>query len=207
MFQLLLRARTGDAEAQEELLVRVVAFATPIIRRRLGGLILLEEAEEIGIDTAMYVNANIFSAQAQNERQFRTWVARIAIHRTIDALRRTRSHERIRQLASAAASEVGERSMRLGRPYSEDLVAGDMIEMIQGFVEGRNRIDQDIVRLRFFKDLEWEEVGHQVGLKSDAARIRFYRLARECISYLRDWVRSLPPADGREVLARFPILK
>lgn len=207
MFQLLLRARAGDAAAEDELLVQIVAFATPIIRQRLGGLMPLDEAEEIGVDTAMYVKANISSAQARDERQLRAWIATIAVHQTIDSLRRARSHERICQLAVAAASEVEDRSMRLGRPHHEDLVAGEIMEMIQGFVEGRHRIDQDIVNLRFVKDLEWDRVGDQVGLTSDAARIRFYRLARDCISHLRGWARRLPPAHGSEVLARFPILK
>src|SRR3712207_5736188 len=88
------RAASGDEQAMRHLWTRHAPHVDAVVRRLVGG------DRDLAADVAQEVWIQIFRAlpSYRGEAQFGTWIHRVAVNRTLNALRKTR---RIGALESA----------------------------------------------------------------------------------------------------------
>ena len=107
---LIRRAVDGDERALRQLWSQHAPHIDAVVRRLVGG------DPDLAADIAQEVWIQIFRALPgyRGDSQFGTWAHRIAVNRTLNALRRTRRLERVEteiDEASASVEHEGERSM------------------------------------------------------------------------------------------------
>ncbi len=202
--ELLQRHRRGDSGALGELLVRHRDWLWSYVRRRMGAELRRYEASEDVVQDVLRKLIEQGPAFApQDDDQFRRLVATIVLNRLRDrhdwvhAAKRARADAR--GLDPLEISRIGVAAASVDQPSR----AAERAEEA-GFVNlALQLIDPDeahLIRLRDWEGLEFAQIGIQLDIEPDAARMRFQRAVRR----LGGMIKRLQEGDLHELAPDLP---
>ncbi|HYM62064.1 MAG TPA: sigma-70 family RNA polymerase sigma factor [Thermoanaerobaculia bacterium] len=144
------------------------------------------EADVIAQDT--FVQAYTHLAKFQGRSELETWLTRIAINRSRDALRR-------RKFVSLFTSRDDEDDERMyvfepvdERPDAErQIMAGQLRVAIERAVDKLSTQQKVIFRLRHYENLALEEIAGLLGLRAGTVRAHLFRAVHKIRKELAHW--------------------
>lgn len=165
--QLLMRCRQGEAAAWDELFDRHYAAAGRFIFQ-LGSDFSREDVEEICQEVFLSVIRNLNSFHG--ESQFQTWLFRIAANKARDF--REKRHAAKRgggQMTLSLDAENDETGLTLDPPDQApapdvDLLNVERAELVRDALEQMEQPCREIIELRYFGDLSYEELSAALQL-------------------------------------------
>ena len=164
---MLARCRTGDAAAWDELFAQHYDAAARFVFQ-LGSDFTREDAEEICQETFLAVINNL--GTFHGESRFQTWLFRIAANKARDhrerqhAAKRGGGHANISLQAEDAATGLTiDPPADLPTPDAQ-LLATERLAQIRAAVERLDAPCREVVELRYFGDLSYEEISATLKL-------------------------------------------
>jgi len=198
--ELLARCRRGEADAWDELFDRHYAPAGRFIFQ-LGADFSREDAEEICQDVFLSVIKNL--ENFHGESQFQTWLFRIATNKARDF--RAKRHAAKRgggQATLSLQAEDAETGLTLDPPSDapgpdESLQNAEQFALIGDALDHLGEPCREIVELRYFADLSYEELAAslQLNVKTVSSRLS------KCLDRLEGIARKI---FSREKPGAFP---
>ena len=187
---LLARCRQGQADAWDELFDRHYAAAGRFIFQ-LGFNFTQEDVEEICQEVFLTVIKSLHSFQGQS--QFQTWLFRIAANKAHD----------YRQRQNAAKRGGGQLALSLNTDPSDDsppidppspgpapdlsLINSENMALVGEALEKLGNPCQEIIELRYFADLAYDEIAKSLKLNPKTVSSRLSK----CLDKLETIARSL----------------
>ena len=183
-------AGNGDAFAMivERFQRKIFRVARSIVRDDV-------EADIITQDT--FVQAYTHLARFQGRAELETWLTRIAINRSRDALRRRRF------VSLFTLREDGSESETLIEPVDErpdperQLMSSQLRKAIGRAERGLSAQQKTIFRLRHYENLSLEDIAEAMGLKAGTVRAHLFRAIHKIRKELAEW-RSARDIQGIE---------
>jgi RNA polymerase sigma-70 factor (ECF subfamily) len=163
---LVARARSGDADALERLAERLSCVCAMLRdrHRRLGNPLSPEDLAEVEQETlmALWDKLATFAGRASLE----TWVYRfmvLELHKGLDRRRRQRYFmaEGESWLSNRAQPEPSE-------PEIDPIVLHEGLERV-------GSPGADVIRMRHFDELSFDEIAHHLGEPANTVKARYYR--------------------------------
>jgi RNA polymerase sigma-70 factor (ECF subfamily) len=187
---LLTRCRRGEAGAWDELFDRHYAAAARFIFQ-LGQEFTREDAEEICQEVFLSVIKNIHSFHG--ESQFQTWLFRIAANKARDY--RERQHAAKRgggQTPSSLQAEDPESGLTLDPPSTAPspdlaLIGAEQIAQVHEALDQLGEPCREIIELRYFGDLSYDEISHTLKLNPKTVSSRLSK----CLDRLESIARRI----------------
>lgn len=188
--QLLGRCRRGEANAWDELFDRHYAAAGRFIGQ-LASDFTREDVEEVCQEVFLSVIRNLNSFHG--ESQFQTWLFRIATNKARDY--RERKHAAKRGGGQAPVSlqaEDAETGLTLDPPSTAptpdvDLLNVERAELVRDALDQMGEPCREIVELRYFGDLSYEELSQSLGLNPKTVSSRLSK----CLDKLEQIARKI----------------
>ena len=188
--ELLSRCRRGDSDAWDELFDRHYAAAGRFVFQ-LGYEFTREDVEEICQETFLTVIKNLDSFHGNS--QFQTWLFRVAANKAHD----------YRQRQQAAKRGGGQVTVSLHRDNPDDgppidppsaqpgpdlsLINAENIALIGEALEKLGGPCQEVIELRYFADLSYEEIAQELKLNPKTVSSRLSK----CLDKLEVVARRL----------------
>ena len=187
---LLARCRRGDAAAWDELFDLHYAAAGRFIFQ-LGHDFTREDAEEIAQEAFLSVIKHLDSFHGQS--RFQTWLFRIAANKARDY----REHRRAAKRGSgqnpvSLQAEDPETGLAIDPPGTapgpdDVLINAEQAALVQRAVEQIEEPCREIIQLRYFGDLSYEEISHALKLNPKTVSSRLSK----CLDQLEGVARHL----------------
>jgi RNA polymerase sigma-70 factor, ECF subfamily len=164
--ELLRLCRKGDEEAWNELFERHYAAVGRFVHQ-LSASFTPEDVEEICQETFLTVIKNIFSFQGQS--QFQTWLFRIAANKAHDYLERQRAAKRGGGQVTVSLQAEDPEGLVLDPPASAPppdlaLINQENMALIVQALERLGEPCREVIELRYFADLSYEEIAESLQL-------------------------------------------
>jgi RNA polymerase sigma-70 factor (ECF subfamily) len=198
--ELLERCRRGQADAWDELFDLHYAAAGRFIFQ-LGSDFTQEDAEEISQEVFLAVIRNIQSFHG--ESLFQTWLFRIAANKARDfrerrnAAKRGSGHVPISLQAEDPESGLTlDPAAELPTP-DELMMTGEKMALVREAMDGLGEPCREIVELRYFADLSYEELSRTLKLNPKTVSSRLSK----CLDRLEGLARKV---FSREKSGLFP---
>ena len=194
MAPLVAAARAGDPRALGELLQAARGYMITIARRRLPADVRPHLApSDIVQDTAFEAQRGFAGFRGNSEPEFLAWLRGILLHNVGDAVRRRRSHDRaIERVGSAPLKpltvdlDTARRSPSAhARPTEASAIRRDQAEVVARFVASLGEQAREVVRLRYWENLSFVEIGQRLGRSDSAVRKTWFR----AVARLQDELR------------------
>jgi RNA polymerase sigma-70 factor, ECF subfamily len=188
--ELIARCRTGDAEAWDELFSLQYAAAGRFVFQLSPGF-TREDADEICQEVFLSVIRNLNSFQGQCQLQ--TWIFRIAVNKARDFLERQRAAKRGGgQTALSLHAEDPEHGLKLDPPSSApgpdaQLLNAEQLTMVRCALSKLGDPCREIIELRYFGDLSYEEIAQALRLNPKTVSSRLSK----CLDRLEMVARPL----------------
>lgn len=165
--QLLARCRGGEAAAWDELFDRHYAAAGRFVFQ-LAADFTREDVEEVCQEVFLAVIKNL--STFQGDSQFQTWLFRIAANKARDF--REKQHAAKRgggQVPLSLQAEDAETGLMLDPPSAApapdvDLLNGERAELVRTALDQVGDPCREIIELRYFGDLSYEELSAELNL-------------------------------------------
>ena len=157
------RARRGDADAFEQL---VVAYRDQVFRLALRMCSSEADADEVAQEA--FLSAWKALPNFRGESQFSTWLYQLTTHAAIDLMRREK-----RQIAAADITEVS-----AADPAPSPQQQAERSETRQAVRDAMGQLSPEyrqIVVLRFLQELSYEEIGAVLKLPPGTVKSRLNR--------------------------------
>lgn len=171
--ELIRRARGGDREALQEVLVRYRERLLARVRLMMGERArLVADSGDFLQEALVRVFERFDGANIADEKHFLRWLTSIARNKIRDSVRRPR--ERALESLSATLAGDGLPDAELASPAS---VAGRN-ERLHVLVEALEALDapgRQIVELHAFEGLSFEVAANRLGLSKTTVRDRYHR--------------------------------
>jgi RNA polymerase sigma-70 factor (ECF subfamily) len=198
--ELIARCRRGDAGAWDELFDRHYAAAGRFIFQ-LGHDFSREDVEEICQEAFLSVIRNLDSFHGGS--QFQTWLFRIAANKARDY--RQRQHAAKRgggQVPVSLQAEDPESGLTLDPPGNTappdlTLINAEQVALVHQALEQLGEPCREIIELRYFGDLSYEEISRALDLNPKTVSSRLSK----CLDRLEGIARAIL-AQGKP--AAFP---
>ena len=148
---------------------------------RLAHAIVRDEVEADAITQDTFVQAYINLSRFEGRSEFETWLTRIAINRSRDALRRPRTVS----LMSAALEPADD------RPDPERELAAEELRAALECAERKLSAKQKMIfRLRHYEGCSLEEIAGVLGLRSATVRVHLFRAVHKIRHELAGWTNK-----------------
>lgn len=183
-------AGNGDAFAMivERFQRKIFRVARSIVRDDM-------EADTIAQDT--FVQAYTHLARFEGRAELETWLTRIAINRSRDALRRRRFTSLFTSRDDGGDAETFLEPVD-ERPDPERQLLSSQLRTAIGRAERRLSAQQKtIFRLRHYENLALEDIAEAMGLRSGTVRAHLFRAIHKIRKELAEW-RSARDIQGTE---------
>lgn len=153
---------------------------------RVARSIVRDDADADTITQDTFVQAYTHLARFEGRSELETWLTRIAINRSRDALRRRRF------VSLFIQREDGEEGALLepvdDRPDPERLMMASQLRAAIGRAERTLSSQQKIIfRLRHYENLPLEEIAGHLGLRAGTVRAHLFRAIQKVRKELADW--------------------
>jgi RNA polymerase sigma-70 factor (ECF subfamily) len=153
------RAVAGEAQARDELARKHL----PILRRVVRRYVSENDAEDVSHRAMMRGLGKLDTFRGDSS--FRSWIHRVAINVALNHVRDTKKE---------AADELGEADLITNTLGTERLAAREARAKLLGLVEELPPKQRDSVKLRLFGELSFAEIGAELGISEDAAKVNFH---------------------------------
>lgn len=186
--ELIQRCRQGEPAAWDELFDRHYA-ATARFVFQLGHDFTWEDAEEICQEVFLSVIRNLDSFRGGS--QFQTWVFRIAANRAMDYRQHRQAAKRGgRQTPISLQAEITDEGATIDPPSNAPgpdavLMGAERAALLHRALDQLNEPCREIVELRYFGDLSYEEISALVNLNVKTVSSRLSK----CLDRLEDIAR------------------
>lgn len=177
-------ALAGDPAATDELAARLSSVPAMVrsCHRRLGAPFLEAEVEELVHDTLTRIWTKLASFEGRSTLE--TWAYGFAVREMLKSLERRRRRPaseslRSEQLHSLPAREV-----------EAPLVDHEEVLIVHEHLEGIGLPASEIIRLRHFEELSFEEIGTRLDSPTNTVKTRYYRGLERLREALRPFWRS-----------------
>lgn len=197
--ELLARCRRGEAGAWDELFDRHYAPAARFIFQ-LAHDFTQEDAEEICQEVFLSVIKNIESFQGGS--QFQTWLFRITANKARDYREKRQAAKRGGgQTTVSLNAEDPENGLSLDPPTTApgpdaQLMSAELVAEVHRVLEQLDQPCREIIELRYFADLSYDEISHSLDLNPKTVSSRLSK----CLDRLEGVVRQQFPGKS----AAFP---
>jgi RNA polymerase sigma-70 factor, ECF subfamily len=187
---LLARCRRGEAEAWDELFDRHYAAAGRFIFQ-LGHDFTHEDAEEICQEVFLSVIKNLDAFHG--ESQFQTWLFRIAANKARDYRERLHAAKRGGgQTPVSLQAEDPESGLAVDPPGSAPtpdaaLINAEQAALVHQAVDRLEEPCREIIELRYFADLSYEEISRTLKLNPKTVSSRLSK----CLDRLEGYARQV----------------
>jgi len=187
---LLARCRRGEAAAWDELFDQHYAAAGRFILQ-LGHDLTYEDAQELCQEVFLSVIKSLDSFHG--ESQFQTWLFRIAANKTRDFRERRHAAKRGGGITPASLqAEDPETGLTLDPPSTAPgpdtaLLSAEKAALLQQALEELDGPCREIVQLRYFGDLSYDEISHTLNLNPKTVSSRLSK----CLDRLEEITRKL----------------
>lgn len=195
---LLARCRRGDAAAWDELFDLHYAAAGRFIFQ-LGHDFTREDAEEIAQEAFLSVIKHLDSFHG--ESRFQTWLFRIAANKARDYRERGRAAKRgSGQNPVSLQAKDPETGLAIDPPGTapgpdDVLINAEQAALVQRAVEQIEEPCREIIQLRYFGDLSYEEISHALKLNPKTVSSRLSKCLDRLEGVLRQrFARGSSPA-------------
>lgn len=157
---------------------------------RVAFAIVRDDAEADAITQDTFVQAYTNLARFEWRSELETWLTRIAINRSRDALRR----RKLLSFFSPHGDDAGEQPVLEPvdeRPDAERLLMAHQLRAAIARAEkGLSAQQQIIFRLRHHENRSLEEIAELLGLASGTVRAHLFRAVHKVRAELAEWVTS-----------------
>jgi RNA polymerase sigma-70 factor, ECF subfamily len=190
--ELMARCRRGEAQAWDELFDLHYAAAGRFVFQ-LAPDLTREDVEEITQETFLSVIRNLGSFSGRS--QFRTWVFRVAANKASDYRDRQRAAKRGGgQVTVSLQAEDPQTGMSIDPPTptpgpDAGVLSAERMALLRDALDQLAEPCREIIELRYFGDLSYEELGKELRLnvKTVSSRLskcldRLERIARAVFS-------------------------
>lgn len=202
---LLRRARQGDRIARGDLFRRELPWIEGLVRRRLHGVNrLVQDTGDVIGELAVRVLERSPHFEVDGRSRFQALLACMTVNQLL-----TRARRETRRLPAGVERVVldldtGAVSHDIAQPEAAAQAEECAWSMLA--VEFLQPIDQDVVHLRLWEDLEFKAIGAELGLKPDAARMRYNRAMEELRALVEECkAGKLPTRLDRIALGLGPV--
>ena len=198
--ELIARCRQGEAEAWDELFDQHYA-ATGRFVFQLGSDFSREDVEEICQEVFLSVIRSLDSFRGGS--RFQTWLFRVAANKARDYRQRQRAAKRGGgQPPVSLQAEDPESGLTLDPPGDTPapdltLVNAEQVALLHGALDQLGEPCREIIELRYFGDLSYDEISHSLGLNPKTVSSRLSK----CLDRLEIIAR---PIFARGKPAPFP---
>ena len=169
---LVLRART-DAEALGQL---YEIYYEPVFRFCVHRLFNKTIAEDVTSTVFLDLARQIASFNGRSQADFRNWLYTIAANQSNAYIRRTSRRKRL--LAEAASS------IAVNAGAAEDQTDPDWPTLYSAILQLKPK-HQTIITLRFFEDMEFEEIAKIINARPTAVRVATHRILKKLREHLK----------------------
>lgn len=185
------KARTGDREALNRLLVRVHGRVTRRALTRLGPALqarlrISDLVQSTYLDVVRYIG----EFDGESDDAFAAWVGRILENNIRDKRRFYAASKRATDPAGPQEIEDASATLR-GNP-SEDAAVEDELRLVNRALEELPAHYQEIIRLRIMQGRRYDEIGSRLGRTASSARVLLAR-ARAALILRIDRLRAPAP--------------
>jgi RNA polymerase sigma-70 factor (ECF subfamily) len=176
--QLLADWHAGDAAARDQLIQRELPWIRAYVRRRLGPLLRARAETQDYVQEAL-VQVLEYGPRftSRNDGRFRAVLGRIIENHLRDLARNQGARKRApaaeRPLPSGSVIDL-DCARAVTRP-SEHAQQSEQRAWLHLAMELLDPDDRQILLLRMWQELEFAEIGRQLGIGESAARMRFQR--------------------------------
>ena len=161
---------SGDRSAISELIER----HSKRVRSYIGMMVKDDDiADDIFQETFIKAVKVIDEGRYTDSGKFLSWVLRIAHNRVLDHFRRKKSSRQINE-AEAGYDVIG--TMRFSEPTTEDeMVHSEIEQTIRQLIDLLPEEQQEVVRLRYYSKLSFQEIADQteVSINTALGRMRY----------------------------------
>ncbi|MBQ5737969.1 MAG: sigma-70 family RNA polymerase sigma factor [Alistipes sp.] len=161
---------SGDRSAISELIER----HSQRVRSYIGMMVRNDDiADDIFQETFIKAVKVIDEGRYTDSGKFLSWVLRIAHNRVLDHFRREKSSRQINE-TEAGYDMIG--SLRLAEPNTEDdMIQGEIEQTIRELIDSLPDEQQEVVRLRYFSKLSFQEIADEteVSINTALGRMRY----------------------------------
>lgn len=187
--QLLARCRKGDADAWDELFDRHYEAAGRFVFQ-LGYSLTQEDVEEICQEVFLTVIKNLQSFQGQS--QFQTWLFRIAANKARDYRQRQNAAKRGGGQVTVSIHQEDPNGFVIDPPSPRpapdlSLIQSENLALVGQALEKLGGPCQEIIELRYFADLSYEEIAKSLDLNQKTVSSRLSK----CLDKLEEIARPL----------------
>ena len=188
--QLLARCRRGEADAWDELFDRHYAVAGRFVFQ-LASDFTREDVEEVCQEVFLAVIRNLNSFQG--ESQFQTWLFRIATNKARDFREKRNAAKRGGgQTPLSLQAEDAETGLTIDPPSSApspdvDLLNVENAELVRDALEQVGEPCREIIELRYFGDLSYDELSRELALNAKTVSSRLSK----CLDKLEGITRKI----------------
>ncbi len=192
--ELIDRTLSGDGGAYGVLVER---FQRKIYR--VAYAIVRDETEADTVTQDTFVQAYTALARFQGRSELETWLTRIAINRSRDALRR----RKFVSLFSPREDEEGETMLEPvdERPDPERQIMSSQLRVaIQRAEHGLSSQQKVIFRLRHYENLSLEDIAEHLGLRAGTVRAHLFRAIHKIRRELAGWRAGAHQGNDDETL-------
>lgn len=192
--ELIHRCRRGDPAAWDALFDAHYAAAGRFIFQ-LSGSLTREDADEICQETFLSVIQNIGSFHQTS--QFRTWLFRIAANKARDYIEKQNAAKRgggLKPVSLQAENENGQTLDPADPLPGPDaaLLTSEQMQMVRQSLDQLGDPCREIIELRYFGDLSYEEISTTLELNPKTVSSRLSK----CLDQLEKIARAVFSAPG-----------
>lgn len=194
--RLVSRARSGDANAVNELVERHRNAVHHLVRMRLDRQIQQRvDASDIVQEVLIEANRRLREYLDNPQMPFHLWVRHIARDRIIDAHRRHRGSAKRsvdREQAgfnagSSPSSVVLLRELQdRGRSPISEVISNELAAVVENAITQLDEIDAEVIIMRNYEQLTNQEVAQALDLSEPAASMRYLRAIRRLRELMQD---------------------
>ena len=160
----------GDRNAISELIER----HSKRVRSYIGMMVKDDDvADDIFQETFIKAVRVIDEGRYTDNGKFLSWILRIAHNRVLDYFRREKASKQINE-SEAGYDVIG--TLRFAEPTTEDdMVHSEMEQTIRDLIELLPEEQQEVVRLRYYSKLSFQEIAEQteVSINTALGRMRY----------------------------------
>ena len=160
----------GDRSAISELIER----HSKRVRSYIGMMVKDDDvADDIFQETFIKAVRVIDEGRYTDNGKFLSWILRIAHNRVLDYFRREKASKLINE-SEAGYDVIG--TLRFAEPTTEDdMVHSEMEQTIRDLIELLPEEQQEVVRLRYYSKLSFQEIAEQteVSINTALGRMRY----------------------------------
>ena len=161
---------SGDRSAISELIER----HSKRVRSYIGMMVKDDDvADDIFQETFIKAVKVIDEGRYTDNGKFLSWVLRIAHNRVLDHFRREKASKQINE-SEAGYDVIG--TLRFSEPTAEDdIVHGEVEQTIRSLIELLPDEQQEVVRLRYYSKLSFQEIAEHtdVSINTALGRMRY----------------------------------